>query len=323
LPWTESRSREEWLAEVQRRGIRIRRRRRIGMGVVGAFALVLPVSVTAAALRSGPENAVEVSVAGPAPAGGLSTTTSMISAVSDGGLAAATPAEAPPPVGAPSTTTTTEVHQRVAATTTTVVEPAPRQSPVSGTDPAGSPSTTLAPVENQPAADTPTDVPPEKKVPVVMTLRPCATSEVKVTVTTDKAVYARGEPIMGSWTLEKASEADCRLEGVDEHGVYTRMAAQYETPTGRWIGAARSLSTTSSPEVAPAPQKEYSFLGISWDQKDCTIAILGVDPSSATECPLAQPGTYYLAFEWNGPEYPGDPVGSPHFTGRATFRISA
>ncbi|HET7721551.1 MAG TPA: hypothetical protein VFK43_16400, partial [Acidimicrobiales bacterium] len=69
MPWTDSRSRDEWLAEVRRRGTRIRRRRRVALGAVGALALVLPVSVTAAVLSGGAERPVELSVAGPAPTG--------------------------------------------------------------------------------------------------------------------------------------------------------------------------------------------------------------------------------------------------------------
>ncbi|MDQ4069987.1 MAG: hypothetical protein M3203_11035, partial [Actinomycetota bacterium] len=42
MPWTESRSRDEWLAEVRRRGERIRRRRRLAVSAVGAVALLVP-----------------------------------------------------------------------------------------------------------------------------------------------------------------------------------------------------------------------------------------------------------------------------------------
>ncbi len=326
MPWTESRSREEWLAEVQRRGSRIRRRRRVGFGVVGAFALVLPVSVTATALRSGPERAVEVSVAGPAPAGGVAEPTTTMPIPGGGGsgvLAAVAPEERTPPAGAPSTTTTTEVHQRVASPTGgSVVDATPSRGTPPGADPVGGPTSTAAPAESRPA-ETKTDAPPAPKVFPIMTLRPCAKSEVKVAVTTDKAVYARGETILGTWTMEKLPGADCRLEGLTSDSVYTRTNFHFETSAGRELGSYIGASNFFAFEVAAEPQKAYSSsFGMSWDQKDCSIALLGVEPSTPSECAQALPGTYALAFEWNGAET-DDPssVGSPHFTGRATFRI--
>ena len=67
----------------------------------------------------------------------------------------------------------------------------------------------------------------------------------------------------------------------------------------------------------------FRFLSLDWDQQDCSIAILGVEPSSLTDCPPVRPGTYALVFEWNGVPSDNSAVGSPHFTGRATFRIGA
>jgi len=66
---TESRSRDEWLAEVRGRGERIRRRRRVTAALVGALALVLPVTALTTFLGGDGPRSVELTAAGPAPTG--------------------------------------------------------------------------------------------------------------------------------------------------------------------------------------------------------------------------------------------------------------
>ena len=122
-PTTETRSRDEWLAEVKRRGGRLRRRRRVGFGVAGALALVLPVSVTATVLSGGAERPVELSVAGPAPARGVEPLPAPPNELATGDVPAAAPtAEVAPP------TTVAEVHERLSAVNGV---PVPRATPSS------------------------------------------------------------------------------------------------------------------------------------------------------------------------------------------------
>ncbi len=271
MPWTESRSRDEWLAEVQRRGTRIRRRRRVGFGVVGAIALILPVSVTANVIRSGPERAIEVSVAAPEPTFRVPMPTTTIPvAVGAGGVAAAVTTEDPtPPAGASSPTTTTEVHRRVPSANGPVVGPAP---------PTSVPSTAaLATVGPDPASG-PNPAPAGRTVPPIMTLRPCMPVDVKVTVTTEKAAYAPGERISGSATLAKVSGPDCRLELVAADGtVSTHYTARILDGAGSTVSWPGYESFSSSSPVPFEPQKSYTT-GFTWDQKvsgesDCAVIL--------------------------------------------------
>ncbi len=200
MPSTESRSREEWLAEVQRRGTRIRRRRRIGFGVVGAFALVLPVSVTATVLRGGTERAVQVSVAGPAPAGG----------------------DMP---------TTTEVHRRVAVINGSVVESTPTKSVPPADDPVVErPTTTMAPVATSAATARPT--------PANDTLAVCPAELLQVDVVPTRATFLFGDTVRGVNFIQTRTATDClvplpasfRIEEVGTGRVIGTVAAVTEFP---------------------------------------------------------------------------------------------
>ena len=208
-PTIENRSRDEWLAEVKRRGGRLRRRRRVGFGAVAALALVLPVSVTASVLRSGSERAVELSVAGPAPMpteGASSTPSRSLVDEPVDDSSAATTDDAPPLAGAPSpTTTTTEVHRRVATLSDPVVEPTPKTVPASvpPDDPVvtSPPMTlTLAPTGTVPASSS-TGTTLSTTGPQTRPM--CLGSEFGFTVGTDKAAYATGEPVKVMATVEK------------------------------------------------------------------------------------------------------------------------
>ena len=282
---TETRSHEQWLAEVRRRGTRIRRRRRVGFGVVGALALVLPVSVTATVLSGGSERAVEVSVAGPAPAGGMAPLPAPPNELATGEV---------PPVAATAemapTTTVAEVHERLAAINGV---PAPRSSPTSlpgADDPVVRPApSTTSPSGNtsSPALPpTPTSAPPASTAP-------CAASEARVTVSTEKAAYRPGETIRGSSTLENRSAGACLLP--------TRGFFKVLNAGGEVVGNFAYTADFRFP-VTAEPGKTFTST-FTWEQKDC----------SGSACVQVPPGAYTAVADWteSGP-----------YSGSTTFQIT-
>lgn len=280
-PTIETRSRDEWLAEVKRRGGRLRRRRRVGFASVAALAMVLPVSLTAAALRTGPERAVELSVAGPAPvptdgATGTPSTSPVDEPVADG--SAATTDEAPPLAGAPSpTTTTTEVHRRVATVRDPVVEPTPRTVPASvppADDPVvASPPTTLAlaPTSTVPvssATGTTLSTTGTQSRPM------CLGSEFGFRVGTDKSAYATGEPVKVVATVEKRTATACRLP--------SQVHVRIDNSAGQNVVAFPYTIDIVVPDNA---EPGMTFTGsYTWDQRDCVNA----------SCAQAPAGTYVV-----------------------------
>lgn len=286
MPWTESRSRDEWLAEVQRRGTLIRRRRRVGFGVAGVLALVLPVSVTATVLSGGAERAVELSVAGPPPAGDRTPAPAPPNELATGEV----PAVATTTVEAPTTTAEPQsrvgsVHGRTEPPTATgaapgddpVVRPPPPTIAPSGNS--------SSPVLTEPAATT---EPPASTEPA-----PCASSEARVTVSTEKAGYVPGETVRGSSTLENRSAGACLLP---TRGFFTVLNA-----AGKDVGNFAYTADFRFP-VRAEPGKTFTST-FTWDQKDC----------AASPCVQVPPGTYTVVAGWteSGP-----------YTGSTTFQIA-
>ena len=316
MAWTESGSRELWLAEVKRRGEQIRRRRRLAGSFVGAMALLVPVIAVASSLNAGGEDpGVRLAASGPARATAFSIPSPVVG--SDGEAATTTttvefvPTTLPERAAAstPPQTTTTEVHRRGESVNGTV-EPAPPTSvpPAGGSVVAGAdpPSGTLSAASGSAA-------------PSIMTLRPCTPADVKVSVTTDKAVYAKGEKVTGVSTLEKVAPSDCRLEGVDpERGiVYTRDSLRIDDAAGRMVRGGDEYSASTSGLVLPEPQKTYTR-AFSWDQRDsgehdCTVIL----------CLQVPAGTYTVVVSWMGEGPYGTPPDNGRFAGRGSFQISA
>ncbi len=290
-PILETRSRDEWLAEVKRRGGRLRRRRRVGFGAVAALALVLPVSVTAGVLSGGAERAVELSVAGPAPAGGMAPLPAPPNELATGEVpAVAAPAEEAP------TTSIAEVHERVASINGV---PAPRSSPASEppadepvirpetttTSPSGSSSSPVRPMPP------PTTVPPATSEPAAA---PCAPSEARVTVSTEKASYGPGESVRGASTLENRSSSACLLP--------TRAFFRIMNAAGKDVGSFAYTLELRMP-VRAEPGKVFTST-FTWDQLDC----------AGSACAQVPPGTYTAVADWteSGP-----------YTGSTTFHITS
>lgn len=296
MPWTESRSREEWLAEVQRRGTRIRRRRRAVYSAVGALALLLPVSVTATALRSGPERAVELSVAGPVLSGGTTP-------------AADAPPPAPPnelPVGevppvaavpepAP-TTTIAEVHERVASVNGVTTPRSVPTSVVPADDPVVRSTTTLAPPVT---IGSPLPGPTQPKATGAVAASagppppPCPAEALQIDVVPSTATFAPGETVKGTSFVQTREATGCLAPVPASFRIE-------EVATGRVVGTSASVTEHPAPLMAEAGKMYTSTF--SWDQKDC----------SGSVCTQVPPGLYQAVVLWSG--------GGP-YRGWGEFRI--
>jgi hypothetical protein len=293
LPWTESRSREEWLAEVQRRGSRIRRRRRIGVGLVGALALVLPVSLTATALRNGPQRAVELSGAGPAP-----------ERVVDGDRAPGADAPSQPSApGEPVTTTTVSeppaetVPRRLVPETTVraFIAPASPGSVPPGDDPVVRSTTTVPPVPgtvssilppNQSTPGTSSAASATPAASATSSLPPCAAEALQIDVVPSKATFALGETVRGTFFVQTYKATDCVVS----------MPASFRienVTTGAVVASVSS--TTDGPNPVRADGKMYTST-FAWDQQDCSGAV----------CAPVPPALYQAVAQWtDGGPYRG------------------
>ena len=324
MPWTDSRSRDEWLAEVQRRGTRIRRRRRVGFSVVGALALVLPVSLTATALRSGPERAVELSVAGPAPLGGMAPLPAPPNELATGEVPAAATAEATP------ATTIAEVHERVA---TINGMPAPRSSSPTSVPPSDDPVVGRSATTTTIATSGSTSSPIQggalsaqggaASASLGPALATCVAEEFRLTVSVNKSTYSRGEAVSGSSTLEKRSAGTCLLPdwwlvislrdgaGSDLQPDGTTTSSSIADQHERWVAPCRPGDCPRP--VEPGPVFSHTF---SWELIDCTNPppgpVIPVPPDDS-HCVPFPPGTYTVVSDWTGPG-----SGSP---ARTTFQV--
>ncbi len=296
MPWTESRSRQEWLDEVKRRGERLRRRRRLSFAVVGALALMLPATALATFLAGGGDDRnVNLMVAGPPPTGEV--------VGSDG---------AAPPMPPPEeVTTTTEPHGRVATINGSDPQlqvgnvqgrtdpPAPGSSGPPGDDPVvRTPATTPsgnsssdpdAPVSSGPVSPPPPGAAPPTTPPGAAN---CPSAEVRVTVTTDKSTYAPGETVRGSTTIENRSGSACLLP--------TRGFVRITNAAGKDVSGLAYTMEYRFPVLAE-PGKTFTT-PFTWDQRDC----------SGGSCVQVPAGTYNVAADWT--------EGGQYF-GRGSFTI--
>jgi len=295
LPWTESGSRDEWLAEVTRRGEQIRRRRRLAVSGVGAVALLAPVIAVASLTAGGrPEHQLQVAAEGPAPTTGSSVTPlpSVISGealvVTSTTLAApAGEGQSIPPAPALYSTTTTEVHRRVSAvngvpspTDDPVIRPTiPPTTVTSGNDSVRS-SPTLAPTPNP---TLPSNDP---------SLEACPVDGVRVTVSIEKPAYASGEIVRWSSTIENRSATTCLMSG--------RAFFHVENTAGKIVGSFAYTANYMLP-VKAEPGKTISESG-SWNQQDC----------SGSACVQVPAGGYVVVAGWT--------EGGP-YVGRGSFQI--
>jgi hypothetical protein len=294
LPWTESRSREEWLAEVRRRGERMRRRRRMAFSALGALVLIVPVAALASFTGGDPDPALEVTAAGPGPAraadGGAPPTivvTTSLEAQPPGPTivpeAGAEPGSTPPVEPQP---VTTEVHRRASSVNGVpsedpVIRPTPTTTVAAGRPDDGNSSSPVQPP--------PTNVTPPTTDP---TLTTCPTSGVDVTVSMGKAAYAPGERVTWSSTLTNVSGTTCLVSG--------RAFFHVEDSAGKRVGNFAYTADFQLP-VRAEPGKSITN-SLSWDQKDC----------SSGACLQVPAGTYTVVAAWTE---------AAPYIGEGTFQI--
>lgn len=291
-PTIETRSRDEWLAEVKRRGGRLRRRRQLTMAFIGALAMMLPFSAMAGFLTADSDLGRQLSVAGPPPAPGHPQAPAGADDVIRGSddtlpeptttstLKAEPPAEAVP--GRTQASTADDPVVRMTTTTAPLSNSStPSQSPTQSTT-IPLPSTTV------PAAATLSD---QVQCPCPEPVT-CPKSDVRVIVTTDKAVYAQGETVRGWATLENRSASACRLP--------TEMFLKVQNGVGKVVGDFSGNPDFQISLVDVQPGGTSTTTAVTWNARDC----------SGSACLPLPPGTY----AWVADYFPYDGV--------ATFQIS-
>jgi hypothetical protein len=282
----------------------------MGYSAVGALALVLPVSLTATAFRTGPERAVELSVAGPAPVRGLEPLPAPPNELATGDVPgpAAIPFEAP-------TTTVAEVHERVATGSGT---PAPRASSPTTVPPAddpvvarSTPATTIPPSGNT-ASTVPGGLMASSSSAPSATAGPgpalpdCVADEFRLTISTDKGTYSPRETVRGSSVLEKWSPGSCLLP---RWWLETRLlngAGEDVSGLARDKGQGLEISATDSTcgeggcrsAVTTGAVFTNTFF---WETVDCTNAppVRPVPPDDS-HCVPFPAGTYRVVSYWTG-----------------------
>jgi hypothetical protein len=279
LPWTEGvpRSREEILADVLRRGERIRRRRRTATGLAGTLAVLVPVLVFVS-LAPGGDKKGRVIAAGPV----VSFSTDAASATTVGPTGMTTPPTTGLVVVEPSPPSTVPSIARrggaVNPEATTVVttridldDPVLRPAPLSTTIPAGT-GNAASPVLPPSTPTTSPGAPPDAA------LAPCPVAAVKVAVTTDKPAYAPGETVRWTSTLENASGTTCLVSG--------RAFFHVEDAAGTTVGSFPHTADFQLP-VRAEPGRTFTSSS-SWDQTNC----------AAGPCVHVPPGMYTVVADW-------------------------
>lgn len=281
MPWTESRTRDEWLAEVRRRGERMRRRRRMALSAVGALALVLPMAALASMTGGDPDPDLRVTAAGPGPAR-EAVGDVLLPLVETTVLEAEPPGPTIVPGGSgaepgwrpsiqPAPPTTVGVHARAgSASGATVDEPVVRSGPAT-TVAAGRPDDSVS--------SSPAQLPPNGSPPTTdPSLTTCPTSHVTVTVTPGRQAYGPGERVTWSSTITNTSATTCLMSG--------RAFFHVEDNMGNKVGQFAHTADFQMP-VKAEPGKSITN-SHSWDQQDC----------SGSTCRQVPPGRYTVVAAW-------------------------
>ncbi|MDP1807266.1 MAG: hypothetical protein Q8K72_18965, partial [Acidimicrobiales bacterium] len=239
---------------MKRRGGRLRRRRRLGFGAVAALALVLPASLMAGVLTAGFESAVELSVAGPAPMGGMAAMPATTTPIAEAGEVPAPAVEAP-------ATTVAEVHERVAAVngvpgarSSTPTSMPPSDDPVVRPTSTVAPPVTLARPAESPNQPTALSAPSSAASP----LPPCPAQALQIDVVPSKATFSLGETATGMSFVQTGRAADCLLPVPGSFRIEN-------VATGKEVGFSAAVTEHPCPLVAQ-PGKMYTST-FSWDQK--------------------------------------------------------
>ncbi|MDQ4068281.1 MAG: DUF4232 domain-containing protein, partial [Actinomycetota bacterium] len=142
-----------------------------------------------------------------------------------------------------------------------------------------SPPTTTGGDSGEARGGAPSASPPPSTVPPGdPALAACPASDVRVTVTTDKSIYAPGETVRWSSTLENRSGTTCLVSG--------RAFFHVENAAGKTAGSFPYTADYMLP-VKAEPGKTITNTG-SWDQRDC----------SGSSCVQVPNGSYVVVAQW-------------------------
>lgn len=287
MAWTESRSRDEWLAEVKRRGERIRRRRRMAVAFVGVLALFLPLSALAGFVTADPGRDQQLQVAGPAA---TSAARSRAASELSSGPGTTVPSE-PAPEEAPAPTTT--IYGLPAQTVNPLVEPpalpangavtlAPPGSIPLTDDPVVRTTTTLT----SPRTTTSPPLLPNQSIAsstsggAAARLAPCPPEALQIDVVPSKATFAVGETVSGTFFLQTRQASDCSVSLPSSFRIE-------EVASGKVLGAVGATTEFASPARAePGKMLTSTF---SWYPADC----------SDSSCGQVAPGLYQAVAVWS------------------------
>jgi hypothetical protein len=318
LAWTDpapelGRSRDALLADVVRRGARMRRRRRTGTAMAAAMALAIPVTLLVAAVGTGPDRRVNLTVAGPSVTdAGAPVTTSAVPVLPPD-LAADAPTTtvrrrgstplAPPTTlvlpgvaaAGPSSTAPVELRPDPADATPTTgaaaapVDPSGRPAP----PPGGFGSSTAAGSGQATGVAASTTVPPGTAgTGADAPLADCAAADVAVTVATENPAYAPGDTVRGFSMLENRSATACLLP--------TRSFFHVQDASGATVSNFSYTADYRLP-VRAEPGRTVTD-GFAWDQRNC----------AAGPCAQVAAGTYTVVAEWTE---------GGTYRGRSSFRV--
>lgn len=236
MAWTDdsgpTRSRDELLDHVVRRGTALRRRRQLLTGAVaGLAAVTLGISLVALVSRDTSSNTDILTASG----AGTSSTAALH------GAAAAVDA-------VPDSTTTTTAPAPVV----TSVVPRPSSSPTTaGPAPATTPTTAAPPATAAPTVPATTTT----------TISNCTVADLTAASTTDKATYAAGETVKVSGTIRNTSSRPC-LYGFS-------FTATFKDATGKTVSltvASHGDYFNGPPVFNPGQTYDASH---QWNQQIC------------------------------------------------------
>lgn len=302
MPWTESRTRDEWLAEVRQRGERIRRRRRLALSGVCAVALLGPAFALVSRTSGGiGDRQLRVAAGGPSSTAGA-TGPSVPTAFGEGDAIPTTTAlagaEPLPEVTAPSgplfSSTTTAVPRRESSVRRVPPADDPVVRPTTAAPSGNSSSPAQGQLQSSGAASASTESAPA----------PCVAADFRLTLSVDKSAYGPGETVEGSSTLEKRADGRC---------LWPAWAVEFRILDGAGrdvFEAARSYGGGSSFEQPP-PRCESGPCGpptvgpgtvltghFRWESCTNPWPIVAKDEA----CVPFPPGTYTVVADWTGPE---------------------
>ena len=278
--------------------------------VVAALALVLPMSAVAGFLTADPGGDTRQLLAGPVP--------------TQPGLLTPEPGvdvpNAPALSGESATTTTlaTEVHQRSGTTNGSVVPSAPSSIPPAD-GPAVRATTTTAPSDTavsgtsaSAASGAPGPGPVDPAPPA------CVATDMKLTLSTDRKAYARGDTVKASATLEKITAGRCELPN---WGILISIVNGAGRDVSGDGSSRRDSGTLNQAEAWPPcdrdgcrrPVEPGPVHTATLDWENCNVG--EVIPAGGPDCLAFPPGTYTVVVEWTGPG-----AGPP---ARTTFQLTA